>query len=62
MPVVDTLCVAVCLIVRFEYMLSLDCGCGGRPGGYSELVPDCRVCFEFLLYEPGVALRHWNNS
>lgn len=37
-------------------------GCGGRGlEGYAEMVPDCRVCFEFLLYEPVLALRHGNN-
>lgn len=37
-------------------------GCGGRGlGGYSEMVPDCRVCFEFLPCEPVLALRRGNN-
>lgn len=36
--------------------------CGGRGlGAYSEMVPDSRVCFEFLLCEPVLALRHGNN-
>lgn len=37
-------------------------GYGGRGlGSYSEMVPDCRVCFEFLLCEPVLALSHGNN-
>ena len=57
-----SVCVAMCIQSWETWSFPGRDGCGRRRlGGSSEMVPDCRVCFEFLLYEPVLALRHGNN-